>query len=93
MTRLNIPVRALLAEAIVVHVSAVLQLPATARRAALACARLAEEVVTGIPADAVDPVDVELPEDVADPAAWARLALGTGAGQHGDDDNVAGPTT
>ncbi len=78
MTRLNIPVRALLAEAIVVHVSAALQLPATARRAALVCARLAEEVVTGIPADAVDPTDAERPEDEDDPAAWARAALGIG---------------
>ncbi len=78
MTRLNIPVRALLAEAIVLHAAAALQLPATARRAAVTCARLAEEVVTGIPADAVDPTDAELPEDVADPAAWSRAALGIG---------------
>jgi len=78
VTRLDVPVRALLAEAIVVHAAAALQLPATARRAALVCARLADEVVTGIPAGALDPVDVDWPDDEDNPAAWARAALGIG---------------
>jgi len=72
------PVRALLAEAIVVHVATALGWPATARRAAYASGRLAAEVRAGIPADAVDPADGEWPADPDDPAAWSRAALGIG---------------
>jgi len=83
-------VRALVAEAVVVHVALSLDLPATARRAAVTCERLARSVAAGIPRDAVDRDDAEYPEDVSDPASWARLALGIRDDDEGDD--VGGPT-
>ncbi len=86
----RIPVRALLAEAIVAHAAAALQLPATARRAAVTCARLADEVVTGIPSDALDPVDGDWPDDEDNPAAWARAALGLGDEDEEDDEPGGG---
>ena len=88
---LQATLNALVGESVIAHAALTIGRPATARRAAIACQELAEEIVRAIPVTAVDPLDSDGPDDEDDASSWAAAAWGPPTDDDGGpDDNDPG---